>query len=176
MIVTTMMKMMVGGGGCVSTARGCRISKKRPPTVPVLPPVAWKINLRTPIPPSPLRSTRKKENSINLQNLPSPSSDLLEFNDETDFAAKLGPIFETDFSRMKTSLIDKKDNNIEIILPMKEKQKEPDISETNLSKELFKLIPDINEKINEDKTKIPKGELSQLSEILSDINRGEIPK
>ena len=59
---------------------------------------------------------------------------------------------------------------------MKEKQKEPAISETNLSKELFKLIPDIDEKINEDKTKIPRGELSQLSEILSEINRGEIPK
>ena len=59
---------------------------------------------------------------------------------------------------------------------MKEKQKEPDISEINLSKELSKLFPDIDEKINQDKTKIPKVELSQLSEILSEINRGEIPK
>ena len=47
---------------------------------------------------------------------------------------------------------------------MKEKQKEPDISEINLSKELSKLFPDIDEKINQDKTKIPKVELSQLSE------------
>ena len=59
---------------------------------------------------------------------------------------------------------------------MKEKQKEPEISEINLSKELFKLFPDIDEKINQDKTEIPKVELSQLSEILSEINRGEIPK
>ena len=40
------------GGGGGSTARGCRISKKRPPTMPVFPPVALKINLRPPIPPS----------------------------------------------------------------------------------------------------------------------------
>ena len=59
---------------------------------------------------------------------------------------------------------------------MKEKQKEPVISEINLSKELSKLFPNIDEKINQDKTEIPKVELSQLSEILSEINRGEIPK
>ena len=76
--------------------------------MPVLPPVALKTNLRPPIPPSSPRSTRKKEILFDLQNLPSPLSDLLDFDDQTDFAPKLGPIFETDFSRPKTSLIDKK--------------------------------------------------------------------
>ena len=115
------------------------------------------------------------EISFDLQNLPSLPSDLLDFDDQTDFSI-LGPIFETDFSRPKTSLIDKKSNTIEIIPQVKEKQKEPDISEINLSKELSKLFPDIDEKINQDKTKIPKVKLSQLSEILSEINKGEIPK
>ena len=59
---------------------------------------------------------------------------------------------------------------------MKEKQKEPVISEINLSKELSKLFPNIDEKINQDKTKIPKVKLTQPSEILSEINKGEIPK
>ena len=144
--------------------------------MPVFPPVALKNNLRPPIPPSPPRWTGKKEISFDLQNLLFLPSYLLDFDDQTYFAPKLGPIFETDFSRPKTSLIDKKNNTIEIIPQVKEKQKEPDISEINLSKELSKLFPDIDEKINQDKTKIPKVELSQLSEILSEINRGEIPK
>ena len=47
------------------------------------------------------------EISFDLQNLPSLPSDLLDFDDQTDFSI-LGLIFETDFSRPKTSLIDKK--------------------------------------------------------------------
>ena len=41
---------------------------------------------------------------------------------------------------------------------------------------MSKLFHDIDEKINQDKTKIPKLELSQLSEISFETNRGEIPK
>ena len=84
---------------------------------------------------------------------------------------------ETDFSGPKTSLIDKK-KTIEIIPQVKEKQKEPEISEINYLKNCLNyfLIFDIGEKINQDKTEIPKVELSQLSKTLSEINRGEAPK
>ena len=51
---------------------------------------------------------QEKEILLDLQNLPSLLSDLLDFDDHTDFAPKLGPTFKTDFSRPQTSLIDKK--------------------------------------------------------------------
>ena len=61
------------------------------------------------------RLTRKMEISFDLQNLPFLPSDLLDFDDQTDFSI-LGPIIETDFSRPKTSLIDKKKIYIYILL------------------------------------------------------------
>ena len=85
------------------------------------------------------------------------------------------PRFETDFNRPLTSVIDNANNAIEMVPRAKEKTKQK--ADINLSEQLAKLFPDVDKKITDKNDQsINQLRLSDLSEILSKIDKGEVPK
>ena len=81
--------------------------------------------------------------------------------------------FKTSYSNPLTSLTDKSNNVIEMVPRVKEKT-EPE--EITFSDELNRLFPEANEKIAEQEEKIGDLPLNNLVDILSKIDKGEIPK
>ena len=85
------------------------------------------------------------------------------------------PRFETDFNRPLTSVIDNANNVIEMAPRVKEKTEQK--ADINLSEQLAKLFPDVDEKITDKNDQsINQLRLSDLSETLSKIDKDEVPK
>ena len=72
------------------------------------------------------------------------------------------------FARPLTRIIDDKSNTIEIT----PKKPDPNINETNLSKQLQEIFPNVNEVIKEDSNDF-KEKIDDLNEILDKIGKGE---
>ena len=72
------------------------------------------------------------------------------------------------FARPLTRIIDDKSNTIEIT----PKKPAPNINETNLSKQLWEIFPNVNEVIKEDSNDF-KEKIDDLNEILDKIGKGE---
>ena len=87
-------------------------------------------------------------------------------------------ILQTNFDRTITNLIDKANNVIEMV--PKNKKEELDKLDLHLSTQLSKLFPEVEDstKIIDDKNDEKMNELPipQLTEILSKIDKGEVPK
>ena len=118
-------------------------------------------------PPLPLRrpDTEKEYNDTFLRHPQSPTVEALK----------------TDFDRPITNLIDKANNVIEMI-PKNEKQ-DLDKYDLHLSEQLSKLFPEVEDgggkyvsQDNDDDQKINELPIPELTEILSKMNKREVPK
>ena len=146
----------------------------QPPSLAPLPPIELSSFLTPPTPPAPLRSAKKKNQGPPPDDYPIDVSD--NEDDQINFIPKTDPVFETDFNRPTTSLIHKTNNVIEMVPKVKKKPKQETI-DVNLSEQLRKLVPDVDRNINQnDTSKIPELPVDQLSEILSKIDKVEVPK
>ena len=85
-------------------------------------------------------------------------------------------ILETNFLQPITNLIDKANNVIEMV--PKNKKGELDKLDLHLSTQLSKLFPEVEDgtKIIDDKNDEKINEILQLTEILSKIDKGKVPK
>ena len=72
------------------------------------------------------------------------------------------------FARLLTRIIDDKSNTIKIT----PKKSTPNINETNLSKQLREIFPNVNEDIKEDSNDL-KEKIDDLNEMLDKIGKGE---
>ena len=176
-----------GGGGGNSnggfTRPKCKKRwRQRGPISPLwplpLPPIALAADLRPPIlPPAP---KLPKQNFFPPNEFPPPP--LIE-TDETDFLPKTETIFQTDFSRPKTNLTDKKKNIVEVIPQLKKNlEDEEDLFKekglpVELSDALNKLFPDVKDQVTSEdiETAAPTVDFDELSEILTDTNKGRLP-
>ena len=142
--------------------RGGGRNNQLPPPLPPLPPLSRFTSL--PVPPPSL----EPENNLNIN-----SGDITDMDFLNNLAP--GPRFEIDYNRLLTFVIDNENNVIEMVPRVKEKTEEkPDI---NLSEQLAKIFPDVDEKITEkDNQSINQLPLSDLSEILSKTDKGEVAK
>ena len=142
--------------------RGGGRNNQLPPPLPPLPPLSRFTSL--PVPPPLL----EPENNLNIN-----SGDITDMDFLNNLAP--GPRFEIDYNRSLTFVIDNENNVIEMVPRVKEKTEEnPDI---NLSEQLAKIFPDVDEKITEkDNQSINQLPLSDLSEILSKTDKGEVAK
>ena len=75
-------------------------------------------DLKPPIPPPAPKLT--KQNFFPHDEFPPPPQELME-TEETDFVPKTEAIFQTNFSRLKTNLIDKKRISPRLYLKVKKK-------------------------------------------------------
>ena len=142
------------------------------PSLPPLPPIELSSFLTPPTPPAPLRSAKKKTQRPPPDDYPIDVSD--NEDDQINFIPRTGPVFETDFNRPTTSLIDETNNVIEMVPKVKKKRKQETI-DLNLSEQLRKLFPDVDKNINQnDTSKIPELPIDRLSEILSKIDKSRI--
>ena len=137
-------------------------------------------DLKPPIPPPAPKLT--KQNFFPHDEFPPPPQELME-TEETDFVPKTEAIFQTNFSRLKTNLIDKKKNIAEVIPQSKEKiEDEEDLFKerglpVELSDALKQSFPDVKDHVNPEDIEIaaPMIEFDELSEILTDTSRGRLP-
>ena len=124
----------------------------------------------TPSPPPPLKRKDYSDDEESLI-LPGPPSSISQPPPRPD-------ILQTNFNRPTTNLIDKA-NNVTEIVP-KNKKEELDKLDLHLSTQLSKLFPEVEDgtKIIDDKSDEKINELPtlQLTEILSKIDKGEVPK
>ena len=117
-----------GGGGTYRRKLRKRRSRRQslpPQELPPLPPIALTANLRSPATAPPLTSkrlTRQKNDIIDYIPEEEHSDD---FSNHVDFTPRPDPIFQTNFTRPKTSLTDKTTNTIEILPTVKENESEP---------------------------------------------------
>ena len=87
---------------------------------------------------------------------------------------------KTDFDRPVTNLIDKTNNIIEMV--PKNKKQDLDKYDKHLSEELLKLFPEVEDGDDgwylgqEDDQKINELPIPELTEILSKVEKGEVPK
>ena len=135
-----------------------------PLSLPPLPPIP-----RFPSPPlrPPLL---EPENNVDTNDAADVDMDFLD-----NLTSRPEPRFETDFNRPLTSVIDNANNAIEMVPRAKEKTKQK--ADINLSEQLAKLFPDVDKKITDKNDQsINQLRLSDLSEILSKIDKGEVPK
>ena len=103
---------------------------------------------------------------------------------KTGFVPKNETIFQTDFSRLKTNLIDKKNNFVEVIPQVKEKLEDEEYLfkekefPVELSDALNKLFPDVKDQVPPEniETAAPTIDFDELSEILTDTNKGRLPQ
>ena len=107
------------GGGGNDDSNDDEGGYPQPPSLPPLPPIELSSFLTPPTPPAPLRSAKKKTQRPPPDDYPIDVSD--NEDDQINFIPKTDPVFETDFNRPTTSLIDKTNNVIEMVQKVKKK-------------------------------------------------------
>ena len=146
-----------------------------------LPPIALTTDLRPPnLPPAP-REVKKKTFQF-----PEPME--AEPQDEADFALpKPDPISQTDFTRPKTTLVDKRENVVEVLpkvpenMPdFEEEEKAPNEADTfgfEFSDALNKLFPDVRNHVKTEEVSATKPTLymDALTKILLNTTKDELP-
>ena len=159
--------------------------KRRGPTPPLspppLPPIALAADLIKPVPPPAPKLTN--QNFFAPEEFPLLLQELMETG-KTGFVPKNETIFQTDFSRLKTNLIYKKNNFVEVIPQVKEKLEDEEYLfkekefPVELSDALNKLFPDVKDQVPPEniETAAPTIDFDELSEILTDTNKGRLPQ
>ena len=111
-----------------------------------------------------------------------------EPQDEPDFILpKTDPIFQTDFTRPKTTLVDKKENVVEVLPKVQERvpdfeeeEKAPyeaGIFDFEFSDALKKLFPDVKNHVKPEEVSATKPtiDMNELTKILLDTTKDELP-
>ena len=111
-----------------------------------------------------------------------------ESQDEPDFILpKTDQIFQTDFTRPKTTLVDKKENVVEVLPKVQEKvpdfeeeEKAPyeaGIFDFEFSDALKKLFPDVKNHVKPEEVSATKPtiDMNELTKILLDTTKDELP-